>query len=254
MYQYTNHLLPPMNVPGVHGRVHRNDLMFHGRDQMAINVYREVGNSAASFLAAAVEGTCRQAEDVASCLDFGCGHGRVLRVLVQAFPRARITACDLDPEAVRFCASEFGAIPLRSDQDIHKVGLERYDLIWMGSVLTHVDERAGREIVRTLAAHLNPSGVLAFSTHGAYAREHIGDFGKAAGAAQRQIEASLDTNGFAYLPYRHYASDGYGLAWHTESYVRSLMSASDAPNLTVVSYEPGGWMGTQDLWAVTASG
>ena len=56
-------------------------------------------------------------ESVDSVLDFGSGHGRVLRVLKAVFPDARLTACDLDRDAVDFCARTFGATPVYSHTD-----------------------------------------------------------------------------------------------------------------------------------------
>jgi SAM-dependent methyltransferase len=227
-----------------------NDLMFEGQTQAAIDHYHRAGATATAFLSSAIQVSGWRDESIGYCLDFGCGHGRVLRVLTQTFPRATFTARDLDREAVRFCTSEFGATPVRSDLDIRRVSLGTYDLTWMGSVLTHVDAESGQELLGTLVAHLNPNGGLAFSTHGTYARDHLSAFGAVSATVWSDIERSLDDSGVAYVPYAHYASDDYGLAWHTESFVRSMIDAVSAPRLILSSFEPGGWE-TQDLWAAT---
>src|SRR3954447_17954814 len=51
-------------------------------------------------------------------LDFGCGHGRVLRFIRAAFPDAELTACDVDRDAVSFCARTFGAQPVYSNDGL----------------------------------------------------------------------------------------------------------------------------------------
>jgi SAM-dependent methyltransferase len=177
--------------------------------------------------------------DVGSCLDFGCGHGRVLRVLRRRMPGANITACDLDAEAVSFCAEEFGATPLVSQPNIHNVALGTYDVIWMGSVLTHLDESTGCEILGVLSRHLRSDGVLAFSNHG----QGLID-------ARPDVQSALACRGFAYLPYRHYRSEDYGLSWQTPEFVRSTIEKFKNPALEVVVHEPSGWLGGHDLWCI----
>src|SRR5207237_3128793 len=106
-------------------------------------------------------------ETVNNILDFPCGYGRVLRFLVQRFPDARVTACELLPDAVRFCAETFNAIPAQSAYELDTLTLgARYDLIWCGSLATHLDARRTRELLRFFARHLAPGGLLLFTTHG----------------------------------------------------------------------------------------
>jgi len=70
-----------------------------------------------------------------SILDLPSGHGRVCRMLRAAFPDAHLTVCDLDRDAVDFCAAEFNATPVYSQEDISSVSLDQsFDLIWCGSL------------------------------------------------------------------------------------------------------------------------
>ena len=46
-----------------------------------------------------------ETEEVARLLDLPCGHGRVMRYLRAAFPRAEITGCDLLRDGVDHCAA-----------------------------------------------------------------------------------------------------------------------------------------------------
>lgn len=85
-------------------------------------------------------------------LDFGCGYGRVLRVICKEFPAARVTACDVDREAAEFCARTFGAVCAYSSVEPSQVRFEeRFDLVWVGSVFTHIDTSAWEGMLRALA-------------------------------------------------------------------------------------------------------
>jgi len=78
--------------------------------------------------------------DFLTILDFPSGHGRVLRWLHAAYPRAQLTASDLLTDGVDFCRNTFAATGVYSNAEpTAAMFLERYDLIFVGSLLTHVD-------------------------------------------------------------------------------------------------------------------
>jgi 2-polyprenyl-3-methyl-5-hydroxy-6-metoxy-1,4-benzoquinol methylase len=83
------------------------------------------------------------------------------------FPDAHLTACDLDRDAVDFCAAEFNARPVYSHEDIRCVSLDQcFDVIWCGSLFTHLDSQQWPDFLGFFAEHLSPDGVLVFTTHG----------------------------------------------------------------------------------------
>ena len=112
---------------------------------------------------------------VAEILDLPWGHGRVLRHLKMAFPTARITACDLKRDGVDFCASQFDAIPVyaRESPVENKPEPGRFDLIWVGSLLTHLDAPRWRDFLECFRRWLRPCGVWVFSTHGRETYRHL---------------------------------------------------------------------------------
>src|SRR6185436_830844 len=79
-------------------------------DKMVNTWYFSVGRSAVDVVMQACMASTLT--EVRTVLDLPCGYGRVLRHLVALFPRASFAACDVDREAVEFCASTFGAKPL----------------------------------------------------------------------------------------------------------------------------------------------
>ena len=96
-------------------------------------------------------------------LDLPSGHGRVLRFIVERFPDAQVTACDLGSDEVNFCAATFGAHAVVSRTDIEALTLdERFDLIWCGSLITHLDVPQIEALLHFFHRHLEPGGLLVF--------------------------------------------------------------------------------------------
>ncbi len=106
-----------------------NDHMASGNEEL----YVGTSLSALRCIDAALLAVGKNMDSIRRVLDFGCGYGRVLRVLKAAFPSASVTACDLMPEAVKFCVDTFGAEPLPEREipgDIEPCA--PFDLIWVG--------------------------------------------------------------------------------------------------------------------------
>lgn len=102
-------------------------------------------------------------------LDYGCGHGRVARYLSAAFSNAEFTFCDIDPTGAAFCADRFNGSAMAVTRDL--VGFDSsasYDLIWVGSVFTHLEARKSEDLLRMLFGSLAPGGTLVLSSHGRY--------------------------------------------------------------------------------------
>src|SRR3954470_15750978 len=211
-------------------RISPRDTMFrwHERDH-----YSSVGRSARECIGACM--LAADEADAARILDFGCGYGRVLRVLSEEFPGASITACDVDREAVDFCERTFGASGVYASTDPREIRFEEeFDLIWVGSVFTHIDETAWQELLRVLAAALADDGLLVLTTEGPAVadtlREGELDFGLAPDAVQ-SILRDFAESGFGYGDYanreRHdFPSSGrYGVTVVQPDQVRTLVRA-----------------------------
>jgi len=84
-------------------------------------------------------------------------------------------ACDLKREGVDFCASRFDAIPVYAHESPAENELERgrFDLIWVGSLLTHLDAPRWREFLECFRQWLRPGGILVFSTQGQESYRHL---------------------------------------------------------------------------------
>lgn len=191
-------------------------------------------------------------------LDFGCGYGRVLRFLKAAYPDALLTACDIVPNAVDFCASTFGAIPVYSHEQPEQIPLKgTFDLIWCGSVLTHLDAALLARVLRLLASHLSTKGVLVCSLHGRSWVQGLrrGWYAEFVTPEQcHKLLSGYERVGFEYVEYEFRYADlsSYGLSVASPPWV--LAQAGKLPGLRILTYTERGWANSHDVLACVASG
>lgn len=176
-------------------------------------------------------------------LDMPCGFGRVARHIRAAFPAAHLTVCDLEPEMLEFCSAEYDAEAVRSSLDLSAVRFpEAYDIIWCGSLLTHLPERQFVDTVSLFSRSLRPGGIAVITTHGRGMADAIRgiyiEADRLAGA-----EATYAESGFGYVDYTDDPSDPrtghYGITLSSIPYVTHLISMDDS--LRLVSCRERGW-------------
>ncbi len=147
-------------------------------------------------------------------LDFACGYGRLLRMLVTAMPAQRIWASELQAEANVFVAREFG---VRNPPSHANPGAfnpaQRFDFIWVASLFTHLPEHLFHAWLQRLYGLLKPHGMLCFSVRD---------------VAQLGAAAASPASGFLY----HGASENaglsseiYGTAYADKGFVERAMRA-----------------------------
>lgn len=239
-------------------KIHPDDGMFAGDGAhyfrvglSAIDCIGDVLSHAGLFHAGAI--------DVRDVLDLPSGYGRELRFLVRRFPDATFTACDIQPRAVEFCAETFGAIPVVSQPDLNEVAFaRRFDLVWCGSLVTHLDADATRALFKLFARHLNPRGVMIFTTHGDSVAEAIADatdFYDITRADAETIAASYRATGHGYHDYPrdlgyfdfHPNERGYGVSLTSPDWVRAQVR--QIGGLREVYFQPRAWNDHQDVFA-----
>lgn len=231
------------DVPRPDDVIGPGDKMFRGN----LDHYLGVGESAMRSILAALQAAGRERCD--SILDLPSGHGRVLRWLRAKFPTARITACDLDPAAVDWCAQAWNACPVYSVSNIRELRLdETYDLIWCGSLLTHLDWSSWELFIDFFSRHLSSGGVLVFSTHGRRCADwlHVGrvDYGLDREAITGLIE-DYRRAGFGYRD--HPRRCGYGISLAAPH--RTLGLLQTRPEFCVIGYAEAIWDAHHDVVA-----
>ena len=242
--------------PTVSDRISPRDLM--ARDHL--DHYFRVGEGAINEIERLLD------NEPERILDLPCGHGRLMRWLRAAYPYAEIVGCDLDPDAVNFCAETFGSTPVQSHEDPAKIRIEgKFDLIVCGSLLTHLNGHRWPGFLSFFHNHLD--GLLVFSTNGPKVRELLtaacqyGAGGPASKTALARLGAQwfrsltlgsilsmmdgYDRIGFGHAPYAK--QDNYGLSVSSPEWVKGQLR-----DFELVSYRVGVWGGSQDAVAVRA--
>jgi SAM-dependent methyltransferase len=212
--------------------------------------YFRVGQSALECIQKALDIASISPHRIKRILDLPCGHGRVLRYLKAAFPEAEITACDLLRDGVDYCSSMFGATALYSCDDPEDIPLHpgSFDLIWVGSLLTHLDAPLWPRFLAVLRNALSPGGLLVFTTHGRHSYQLL--LGSTEyGLSNRQttlLAYRYEGSGFAYTKYLGSESD-YGHSLSHPAWVIHQLTALGG--LRLVNFSEKAWDQQQDVFA-----
>jgi SAM-dependent methyltransferase len=231
-------------LPGVITEVSPDDVMYQTDERH----YFYWGRAAIRAICWVLAGLDRREPE--SILDLPSGHGRVLRALKAVFPGAALAACDIDHGAVDFCSEVFGAHPIYASESPRETVIgDRFDLIWCGSLITHLNEKRSRDLLEVLAGSLTPSGVLVFTTHGPHYRSLIADGAMAFPIGSTEdLLAEYDRCGFGFQEYTN-AID-YGISICSPSWVVGAVEA--VQGLGLDCYAARGWNGLHDVYGCTS--
>jgi SAM-dependent methyltransferase len=239
---------------GIPGRVHVHETMMLSDDADGVAHYARVGADALANIEAALAAAGTGWDEIRSCLDMGCGFGRVLRHIARHVNPAAITACDLEEEAVRFCAEELGARPLLSTDDLRDLSLPgTYDLAWVGSLFTHLPHADAMVLFGKLAAALNPGGVLCFTTQGPSCLDHIAFYGPMFAPLEAEYRSQVAARGWHYAPY-YPSMPRYGIMLYRRDEVEAALARVQEGRLKLVRFAERGWDNHQDCWAFRRGG
>ncbi len=211
------------------------------------NHYLSCGASALGVVLA----TLRLADvpDPRSILDFGAGAGRVTRWIRAAFPDAAIDACDLREQDLAFCEEQFSARAWISGIVIENLQAPaKYDLIWLGSVSTHLSSTKTLELLDKMISWINPGGLVVMSFHGRYAfsRQNSGEYRYIHEEAWNLISARYNETGYGYADYE--GQNGYGISVTKPSWFAKVIE--ERPNVKLVLLTESAWDGHHDVLGV----
>lgn len=232
-------------------RIHYQDGMYNGNGKE----YFLVGSWAVRCIDEVLSHA--KAGPVRDILDLPCGYGRELRFLVLRFPESTFTACDIQPGAVDFCVETFGAVPAYSQPQLSQVSLDRsFDLIWCGSLVTHLNRADSLELIKVFCHHLKPGGILVFTTYGdeVFERMRSGATYDLREESLPALLASYTQTGYGYQDYPrgfgyfdfHPKGRGYGVSLMSPDWVRGLVQQLGV--LREVYFRERGWADHHDVF------
>lgn len=186
-------------------------------------------------------------------LDFPCGSGRATRHFRAMFPDAEIGACDLYQSHVEFCSEQFGAIPIPSRENLDELDVGTWDVIFCGSLLTHLPIDQFRQALRFMARSLSPQGIALVTIEGRHSVFIQDNKWKLIGDDLFEVaRKGYNRTGFGYVDYRHdfraanfQKQESYGVALVKPSYITAILQENS--ELTILGVQERAWDDHQDL-------
>lgn len=224
------------------------DLTVHPDDHMrntarSLDDYLSVGRSGIEVAFAAL--SLAPTSSVTSMLDFGCGYGRVARHFRAFLPSASIFFADI--KGAEFCAEQFGGEAIVPTNDFDELDLPTdIDLIWVGSVFTHIELPRMQQLFDALAGSLAPNGTLAATFHGREVVRRVKEGSTPGMEDWPPLVDAYQQSGFSWMPY---PGDLGARRWGVSLIKPEVaMSLSDAKEETrCVAYMPQAWTSFQDV-------
>jgi SAM-dependent methyltransferase len=207
--------------------------------------YDSVGRGAIEIVCAALA-TARKGR-VRRFLDMPCGGGRVTRHLVAFFHEAAGFVSDIDERKMEFCRRAFNCSAIKASTDFGTISHgHKFDLIFCGSLFTHLPESAFRPAIDFFSRSLEEDGLAVITLHGRASpsiqrkRRYISE------ARFEQIEKGFRVSGFGYADYEH--ATGYGITLSAPSWVCQLVQ--ERTELRLLGYAERLWDYHQDVLVV----
>jgi SAM-dependent methyltransferase len=214
--------------------------------------YFSVGADAMRIVVASLMSNGR--EPPRTILDFPSGSGRVTRHLRAFFPEATIVACDLYDYHIEFCRRTFGAEALASREQINEMSFGRsFDLIFCGSLLTHLPEPLFRQTIDLLTRSLSETGIAIVTLQGRHSDFIQTNKWKYLDDQLYEIAATqVQNNGFGYVDYQHEFKNTffdkqaqYGIALVRPKWVTAVLESRS--DIRILSYNERYWDDHQDV-------
>ena len=174
-------------------------------------------------------------------LDFASGYGRTTRFLLPRLGRDRLWVTDIQPGAVEFQGAHFGVNSILSTSEPESFALaERFDVIFVLSLFSHLPPRTFRRWLAKVASLLSERGVLVFST---------------LSEASAPPEHPLGEQGWAFSDLSESAvvsRKEYGTMWVRPDFVAASIAEACGPEAVWQHFRRSLWH-LQDVYVVARS-
>lgn len=200
-------------------------------------------------------------EPPVAILDLPSGSGRVTRHFKSFFPEAHIVACDLYDYHYNFCAKTFGVEAKKSTEHFDDLNFDRkFDLIFCGSLLTHLPEHDYKAAMRCMVRALSDTGIALITLQGRtaeYIQQNRYQF-----IEPHRFEIAMKTvpaTGFGYVDYDpHWMTEvwkeqaEYGVAMVRPHYAVKNIEADNG--VRILGFIERGWDDAQDVLIIGKPG
>ena len=147
-----------------------------------------------------------------------------------------------------FCKHTFSIHPVKSTIDFAEFSLStKFDLIWCGSLITHIDEASATILLKFFYNHLSPGGLCVFTTHGKFSIDMLEKKKITYGlteSAKNQVLSQFYERGYGYADYEN--QHGYGIS--AVSHERMLAIARGVGKWEEIFSMDTGWDNHQDVY------
>lgn len=213
--------------------------------------YLEVGRTALRATAEAM--VLSGQTDFGTILDLPCGGGRITRHLRTFFPEAALHVADIETAKQQAVAEQFRAEPFAFPHDFKGTPQRQFDLIFVGSLLTHFDRAMFERAITFFVEALAPGGIAVLTTHGrtnatdtlrsstyAAVKEHQAAFARHVRETRAKIRTNFDTDKAIDAGFRKSGFGYFATPHHSLLYKQSYSAAFSSPSWLMQTIETRG--------------
>lgn len=142
-------------------------------------------------------------------LDFGCGYGRISRIMYYFTDEKNYYGVDPWKESIDLCLANGLNVNFSLSDYLPialPVGSTRFDFIFSFSVFTHLSERATRTCLKTISDYINQNGLILITIRPIEYWD-IDSGAKRSGLIYK-LKETHNSTGFAFLPHDRPTVDG----------------------------------------------
>jgi SAM-dependent methyltransferase len=227
-------------LKGVNRLMHPEDDMMRPDVKDPQRAYFAAGEAAIQVITRSLILSRRTGVD--SVLEIPSGAGRVTRHLRAFFPDARLCVSDVNKTAVEFAARTFSAEVFEASADFSQLPEQRFDLVFVGSLLTHLPVELFVAALNWLIEATATGGMLVITLHGRV----FTMLGQLAITPEKWQEAvtNWQSAGYGHISTNEYETP-YGITLSQPAWV--LSQVQQDPRVRILTYEEGAWAVTQDV-------